>query len=100
MGCVRIKIHKSSRFVVAVCDKEIFGKKLKDGSFQLNLASSFFDGDEFDEEEAIKILRSYFLDDASFNIVGEKSIDIAKKAGIISGGESIFCGVPVCLVLL
>ena len=96
-----IKIHKSYRDVVAVCDSELLGKLFEEGKFQLDIKESFFTGEKFSEQEIIKILQNLSREDATFNIVGEKSVATALKAEIIH--EDIvkkIAGIPFALVLL
>lgn len=96
-----IKIIKSQRYVVAVCDSELIGKKFEEGKFQLDMKESFFLGDETDENETIDIMKRMEKEDATFNIVGEKSVNTALKAGIITQeGIKEIRGVPFALVLL
>ena len=79
-----IKIIKTYRDVVAVCDKELIGKRFEEDKFQLDVKENFFKGDEANEEKAIEIMRQMSMKDSTFNIVGEKSVNTAIKAGIIS----------------
>lgn len=80
---MQIKIHKSYRQVVAICDTELLGKKFEQDIFQLDIKESFFKGEEFNEEETKKLMQSFFKEDATFNIVGEKSIQLALETGIV-----------------
>ncbi len=96
-----LKIHKSYRDVVAVCDADLIGKRFEQGRFQLDVKESFYKGDEVEEERAIFILKKMAIEDATFNIVGENSVKAAIKAGIIEQeavGE--VQGVKFALVLL
>ena len=95
MGEILFKIHKSYRLVVAICDKDIYGRKLVEGNNALDLTGPFFEGDEVDEAELkIKII-DFAKEDATFNIVGEKSIRVAKEVEIIeSAGVMEIEGVP------
>jgi len=96
-----IKIHKSYRDVVAICDSELLGKYFEEGNFQLDLKESFFGGENKSPEEIIEIIRYYSAEDATFNIVGKKSVNAAIQAGIISSdGIKKIRGIPFALVLL
>jgi len=96
-----IKIHKSYRDVVAICDSELIGKKFEQGKFQLDVKENFFKGDEIDEEKTIQIMQKFSKEDATFNIVGEKSTNSALKAGIIDKkGIKKINNVPFALVLM
>lgn len=96
-----INIIKSYRDVIALCDKDLIGKVFEQGDYKLELKESFYKGKEVSEPEAIKLIRAYSNEDATFNIVGKNSIDTALKAGIIK--ENIIKtvnGIPFALVLL
>jgi hypothetical protein len=96
-----IKIIRAQRDIVAICDSDLLGKKFEEGKFQLDLTGNFFKGEETSEEEAIKIIEKMSKEDASFNIVGENSINVSIKAGIISKqGIKTIQGIPFSLVLL
>ncbi|MDP2628668.1 MAG: DUF424 family protein [Nanoarchaeota archaeon] len=98
-----IKIHKSYRDVVAVCDSDIVGKNFEseDGKFQLDVKENFFKGEEFSEEETIKIMKKMSVEDATFNIIGENSVNAGLKAEIISQeGIKEIQGIPFALVLM
>ena len=96
-----INVIKSYRDVVAACDKELLGKKFEEGKFQLDVKESFYKGEETTEEKAIEIMRNMSKEDSTFNIVGEKSVATAIKAGVIdeiSVGK--IKGIPFALILL
>ncbi len=95
-----LKVSESYRNVVAICDEELIGKRFEEKKFQLDVKENFFKEKEVSEEELIKIIRNMSIEDATFNIVGEKSIKIALKVGIISE-DSIgkIKGIPFALVL-
>ncbi len=96
-----VRIIKTYRDVVVICDSELIGKKFEEGKFQLDIKESFFKGEETSEEQAIQIIKKMSKEDATFNIVGEKSVDCALKAEIITNeGIKKIQGVPFALVLL
>lgn len=96
-----VNIIKSYRDVVVVCDKELIGKRFEENNFELNLKENFFSGKETSEKEAIEIMQDMMREDATFNIVGEKSVNAALKAGIInSEGIKEIHGIKFALVLL
>ena len=78
-----IKIHRSYRNVVAIADADLIGKIFEEGKFQLDVIENFYKGKKVSKEEAIELLKLQKLDDATFNIVGPKSIQTAIQAGII-----------------
>ncbi len=98
---MQIKTHKSYRTIVALSDTDLLGKTIEEGIKQIEVKPGFFQGEEKTKEEVIKILKDMQKEDATFNIVGEESVECALKAGIISKeGIITIDNVPVALVLL
>src|SRR3989338_4771021 len=96
-----INIIKSYRDVVAICDAELLGKYFEEGKFQLEIKESFFSDEKVDEEKAIQIMQNMSREDAIFNIIGEKSVQAALKAGIINQqGVKKIQEIPYALVLM
>ena|SRR3989338_8570346 len=79
-----IKIHKSYRNVVALCDAELVGKKFEEDKKQLDCRENFYKDKKVTKEEAIKMLQKLSNEDSTFNIVGQKSIQAAIEAGLIT----------------
>jgi len=101
MGNILIKVHESYRWVVAVCDADVFGRKLVEGKCVLDVSGVFFDGKVVSDEEAEKEIVRCVDEDATFNFVGEKSVGLAKIMGIVKDGGVVYIdGVPVALVLM
>jgi hypothetical protein len=101
MGEILINVHESYRWVVAVCDKDLFGRKLKGDKRVLDVSVKFFEGKEFSESEAKDEILRCKDEDATFNFVGEKSVSLAKEIGLVSEeGIMEIEGVPFALVLL
>jgi len=101
MGEMLLKVHKSYRLVVAVCDVDVFGRKLEEGNKALDVGGNFFKGKLMSEGEICKEVVRYNKEDATFNFVGENSVRIAKKLGLVTDGGVIRIeGVPIALVLL
>jgi len=96
-----IRVIKSARDVVAVCDSDLIGRRFEEGDLQLDIKENFYGKEKFSEPEAMIILKKMQREDATFNIVGKKSINTALKAGIIEKGwVKEVKGVPFALVLL
>ena len=94
-------MHKSYRAVVAICDIELIGKKFEEGIKQLDVRENFYKGDEMSEDEATQIMQDQNKEDATFNIVGENSVNLAIKAGIIPKEASLkIQNIPYALKLL
>jgi hypothetical protein len=98
---ISIKIHKSYRYVVAICDSNLVGKQFEQNKFQLDVKENFFKEEEVNEEKAIEIMKNYNQEDATFNIIGEESTQAALKAGIITKeGIKKINNIPFALVLM
>lgn len=96
-----IKIIKTYREIIAVCDKELLGKRFEEEQFQLDVKENFFNGDEVSEEKAVEIMKKKAAEDSTFNIVGEKSVNAAIMAGIISEEDvKKIQNIPFALVLI
>ena len=96
-----IKIHKSYRDIVAICDSNLIGKKFEEEIKFLEIRESFYKDKEVSEEEAIEIMIDMEKEDATFNIVGENAVKTALKAKIIiKEGISHIQGIPYALALM
>lgn len=81
-GQVSVKTHRAQgQVVVAMCDAELIGRKLKDGKIQITLNDGFYAGEFFDPDETgiFNLLRGA----SSYNIFGERSIGIAVKYNLV-----------------
>jgi hypothetical protein len=95
------KVHKSYRWVVSICDRDIYGKIFSEGNKQLDLTGKFFEGEEIDEEKLREEIIKGVREDATFNIVGKNSIKVLKELGIAKEEDILEVGgVPFFLVLL
>ena len=98
---MHIKIHKSYRKIVALCDSELLGKKFEEGNRQLDIRENFYNGEEINWERAVGMLKDLASDDATFNIAGEKAIGVAIEAGLMNAeGTMTVKGIPFALILL
>ncbi len=98
---MKIKIHNSYRQIVAISDSDLIGKYFHEGKKQLNITENFYNGKEISEKDLIEKLKQLNREDATFNIVGNNSVQTAIKAGIISEkGILKVQDVPFALVLL
>ncbi len=76
----QLSIKKSSgETVVTVCDSDLFGKRLREGKFKLEVKESFYEGDEASFEECLEA-----LDEATIgNLVGS-IVEKAIEAGYVN----------------
>ena len=98
---MQIKIHEGYRKTVALVDSELIGKSFEENIKQIKIKEGFFKGEEKNKQEIIKILKNMQKEDATFNIVGEESVQTALEAGIIDKQGIIkINNIPLALVLL
>ena len=77
---ISIKIYKEGNdLLIGACDEELIGKKFEDGKFQIDVSKDFYDG----ERIAPEILKKYLEEATIANLVGEVTIKIAIKMGLI-----------------
>ncbi|MEK6945321.1 MAG: DUF424 family protein [Nanoarchaeota archaeon] len=96
-----INIIRSYRDIVAICDAELLGKIFEEDNFQLDVKENFYKGEKKTEKEVIPIMRDMAIEDATFNIVGEKAVNAAIKAGIINKhGIKRIGGIPFAMILM
>lgn len=101
MGNVLVKVHESYRWVVAVCDEDVFGRKLVDDKRVLDVSGDFFKGEIMNPHGARCEIERCAAEDATFNFVGRTSVSLAKDLGLVKEeGVVEIDGVPVALVLL
>ncbi len=73
--------------VVAMCDEELIGRVLRSGKLVLDLDryASFYKGELLSEEEAAGRLSGERI--YSANIVGERSVGIVVKSGLVGADD-------------
>jgi uncharacterized protein len=86
------KIHKSGdRNIIAICDESLIGKKFSEGNLILDITERFYKGEVLTGDQTLELMK----DALNLNIVGEKSIALALKNGIIEKDSVIkINGVP------
>jgi len=83
------KLHKTieGRAVLALCDKDIIGKRFEEGNIQIDLSSEFYKGQEKTGEEVLDIIKKERVN--ILNVVGEKSVRFFTDKGLISKEHTI-----------
>ena len=76
-----IKIHEAGegRLIIAMCDKELVGKTLKNGDVEVEIKESFYKGEELEEEKIKELIKQPVI----LNIFGEKSIKLAMDCDLL-----------------
>ena len=109
MGNILIRVHESYRMVVAVCDEDVFGRKLVGSEIKegegvrraLDVSGVFFKGKKMSLDEAREEIVRCEREDATFNFVGKESVELAKSLDIVKEeGVVEIDGVPFALVLM
>lgn len=72
-----VKIHQNheGQKILALCDKDLLGKKFEEDNHQLDLTSDFYQGQEKSEAEIQEIIKDAYI----INLVGEESLNLVKK---------------------
>lgn len=75
-----VKIHEDQqRIIIALCDKDIFGRKFEEKNIVLDLSSEFFNGSEMKTEEIKDLIKKAYI----VNAAGKRSIDLLKNLNLI-----------------
>ncbi len=73
-------IERENDYLVTLCDKELLGKTLKEDDIEVFINPKFYNGKEASEKLALDALSKATMG----NFFGKESIEIAKKAGLVS----------------
>jgi uncharacterized protein len=85
------KYEVDGKVIVAVCDRNIIGKKFKEGNLVLKLDESFYKGCEASEDE----IKEALVCASIANIAGERSIACAVGCGCVDPDTVIYIdGIP------
>ncbi|MBN2110583.1 MAG: DUF424 family protein [Methanosarcinaceae archaeon] len=86
---MHLKVHRSGEnVIVALCDRELIGKTLKDGSVSIVITEEFYKGDLLSEEEVRDVLSRA----VNINIFGERSVSCAIDCGVVDKSGVRFIG--------
>ena len=78
---ISVKIFKQGdSLVVGACDKNLIGKKFREGKFQIDVAKNFYDGKLVDK----KALQKHLEEATIANLVGKETVNCAIKLGLIN----------------
>jgi len=72
--------------ILAACDVELLGKRLRYKDVELVISERFYGGRLVDREELIYLLRNADI----LNLVGDKVVSIAEELGLIHPNAKIF----------
>lgn len=90
--CIAMKVyHQKGECLVAACDADLLGRKLREGKVCLDVLASFYDGERVGEARLVAALRSATI----ANLVGEACVACARNADLFEGDAAMrICGVP------
>ncbi|RLF61457.1 MAG: DUF424 domain-containing protein [Thermoplasmata archaeon] len=71
--------HIEGETLVAICDKNLLGKRFEEEKLLLEVKREFYGGNIVDREEASKLLKMATI----ANLVGENIISLAIELGIV-----------------
>jgi uncharacterized protein len=84
-----VKIHvMEDKEVISVCDSNLIGKTFTEGELELKVSEQFYKGEEKTEEEVSELMKEA----TNLNLVGEESIKLAEKIGILEKDNVIVIG--------
>jgi hypothetical protein len=96
-----INIISAYRDVVALADEDLIGSQFEEGKRFLDVKESFYKGKFKTRDEVVELLRFHKKEDATFNIVGKKSVALALAEGIISNQSIGYVkGIPYAMVFI
>ncbi len=76
-----IKIHTAGgSSVVAICDKELLGRKLREGNVSVTISEDFYKGELVTEEEATEVITRA----TNINLFGERAVSCAVRCGVVA----------------
>lgn len=89
---IALKVYNTrNEVMVAACDSELLGKTFEDGDYQIQVSPDFYEDVKVSPENFI----SHLSEATIINLVGERVIDQAIKAGIMEeGGVIRIKGIP------
>ena len=85
-----LKIHRSPELgdVVALCDRELINTTVTDGKITVTISESFYGTGTATEAEVCEALKNA----DNINIMGERSVGIAERMGLITRSGCIMIG--------
>ena len=74
------KLHQNQegQKILALCDKDLLGKKFEQGKLQLDLTSDFYQGEEKSEEEIKELVKEVYI----INLVGKESLQLIEDLNL------------------
>lgn len=83
----KIHIHEKDR-ILAACDEEILGMTFRGDGVKIKVSELFYGGESVSEEVFVERTKSVTI----MNLVGNRTVDIAIKEGLVSEESVIVIG--------
>jgi uncharacterized protein len=77
VGFIVSEKASEGRLVLAVCDSDVYGRKLEEGDTTLDLSSEFYKGEEKSKGEVSELIGKAYM----MNVVGEESVALVLELG-------------------
>lgn len=82
---------------VYVCDPEIKGKKVLEGKKQIDLANSYYEWKELEENAIIQMIKGK----DAITFFGINSVSLGQKLNLLEISNATYiCGIPYCFIIL
>ena len=88
-----VKIHTSpdTKKIIAICDKELLGKRVEEGRLQLDINEHFYKGEKKTKKEIVALLKGSFI----LNLVGEGAVSLGIELGLVDKTHVLYIkGIP------
>jgi Uncharacterized conserved protein len=80
MNMIAVRFYiRDTEMLLAACDEELIGKTFREGKMKLTVSKIFYCSEIVDENE----LKGMMLRATSMNLVGPKTIAVAKDLGLV-----------------
>jgi len=77
--------------VVAICDEELLGKRIRTKKFDVKVSEKFYGGELIDESIALKLMKKATIG----NLMGKRIVKLAEEHGFIARENIILInGIP------
>jgi hypothetical protein len=81
-----VKMHvREGERLLAACDEELLGMTFREGDMRLRVSEAFYKGETVTEETLAERMKNATI----MNLVGERAVSAAQRAGYVSEGTVI-----------
>ena len=88
-------VQSSGNIILNICDPELLDKTVKDDKVEIKIKSDYY----LEKMRDIQEIKELMENSTSINLVGEKSISLAKENGFATEkGTRVIEGIPFLLI--